>query len=146
MAMRRDIGFGLKVGGVLAATLFGFAPIQSIRAQPAKAGGASGEIQEITVTAPEIVRKPVATGRGPLVEVVSISRGVNYADLDLTTASGQSTLKSRIHSTAVAACKQLDDETRGRVYPPTGATGCERDAAADALKVADRVIAAANAR
>jgi UrcA family protein len=142
--MRRHASFTFKVGGMIVTGLLSVVPFQSAWAQPA--GGANGEVQEITVTAPEIVRRPVATGRGPLVEVVSISRGVNYADLDLTSAAGQSTLKSRIHSTAVAACKQLDDETRGRVYPPKGATGCERDASADALKVADRVIAAANAR
>jgi UrcA family protein len=134
----------LKVGGVIVAGLLGVVPLQSVWAQPADRAGA--EVQEITVTAPEVVRRPAATGRGPNVEVVSVSRGVSYADLDLTTPTGQSTLKSRIHSTAVATCNQLEAERRGRIYPPKGATGCERDAAADALKVADRVIAAANAR
>lgn len=142
--MRRHASAGLKVGGIVVAGLFGVVPFQSISAQPADR--ASVEAQEIIVTAPEVVRQPVATGRGPKVEVVSVSRRVNYADLDLTTASGQSMLKSRIQRTAVATCNELEVETRGRVYPPSGAVGCQRDAAADALKVADRVIAAANVR
>jgi UrcA family protein len=101
-------------------------------------GAAPVESQEITVFAPEVVKKP---GKGPF-EVVSTSQAVDFADLDLTRPADIDTLRKRIKDAARLACRRLDQSAPlGRTYsePP----GCEAKATMEPLALVDQLAAAA---
>ena len=135
---------GLVIAGA-AAALIGAFPL--IHAASASATATAAPYSEsVTVLAPEVVRRPVGTsrhGRGIRIEVASLAKPVSYADLDLTKSGDQQTFKDRIWSGARAACRQLNSETPSMYQAPTESP-CAADAASEALKVADEVIAAAN--
>ena len=104
-------------------------------------------VGEITVTAPHAVRQSAgsSSGGGRLpVDIVSLSRHVSYADLDLSTAAGVQALKDRVAATAKEACAQLD-----QLYPPvvnpalTTTTGCVQSTTDNAMAQVDLVMAAA---
>jgi UrcA family protein len=142
--MKSAHSVGVKLVGV--AVVFGallVVPVQSVQAQP-EANAVKG-VEEITVTAPEITKKRVGTGRhGQPIEVYSTSLEVSYADLDLTKTSDQKTLKDRIYQTAKDACSKVDAAMPGPnisgVMDP-----CPSEAAREPLRVADAIIAAVNA-
>src|ERR1700693_5882254 len=106
----------------------------------------SESTEEITVTAPHLVQRQVV-GRsmiGAPIEVISLSRKVSYADLDLTTPEGWAELRKRVSDTAKAACKQLD-----MMYPDSDlfqATpsdqNCVKTATKDAMDLTEQIIAA----
>ena len=109
-------------------------------AQPAGAS-ALAESQEITIIAPEVVKKP---GTGPF-EVISTTEAVEFADLDLTKSADIDTLKKRIRDAARDACRRLDQSAPlGRTYsePP----GCEAKASMEPLALANQLAAAAQLR
>jgi UrcA family protein len=114
-------------------------------AQPA-AASAPTESQEITVIAPEVVRKKGGTvGRGQSIEIVSTTQEVEFADLDINKPSDLATLKKRIRDAAREACRRLDQSAPlGRTYsvPP----GCEANAAREPLALADQLAAAAQGK
>jgi UrcA family protein len=106
------------------------------------AGGvfAAEEVGKVTV---EAKRETQVVGRsytGAPIELVTLTRRVSYADLDLTTQSGAAELEKRVNETAQAACKQLDD-----LYPLTapGGQSCVKGAVEDAMEQARAAIAAA---
>lgn len=106
-------------------------------AQPAGAS-APTKSQEITVIAPEVVRKQ---GTGPF-EIVATTQEVEFADLDLSKPEDAATLKKRIQDAARAACRRLDQSAPlGRTYsePP----GCEAKASMEPMAVANQLVAAA---
>jgi UrcA family protein len=74
-------------------------------------------------------------------QVVSITRHVSYADLDLVTHAGVQALETRITETAVAICAKLD-----RMYPVDGydRPQCVRQAVRNAMAQARTAIAAAD--
>jgi UrcA family protein len=76
-------------------------------------------------------------------QVVSITRHVSFADLDLVTYSGTQELKARINETADSICAKL-----GRMYGPMGfdRPQCMRDAVRGAMAQARAAIAAAEKR
>jgi UrcA family protein len=133
-------GLALATGGALVAAL------PSMQAASAAATAALAPAESVTVLAPEVVRTRVGTsrhGRGVRIEVASLELKVDYSDLDLTKASDQKAFKDRIWSTAREVCKRLNAQTPSMYQPPTN-TPCAGDAASEALKVADEVIAATN--
>lgn len=72
-------------------------------------------IETITVTAPRIVQQTITTGRtytGTPVETTTISRNVNFGDLNLTKHADVEKLKMRVKDTAKDLCKELD-----KLYP-----------------------------
>ena len=103
--------------------------------------------EEITVVAPEVVRRPAERGRhGQRIEVLSLTRKVSYADLDLTTSSGADELRNRINRVSREACRQLDAQAPSRPGTPSAsAQRCEQNARVEALAVADQLVAAAKA-
>jgi UrcA family protein len=142
--MRVAISTGLKLGGAVAGTLLLAGVVQSLHAQPAPPP--PGYTQEIPVLAPEVVRQRVGTGRHRQpIEVASLTMPVSYADLDLTKPAGQKVLKDRIWAQAREACRQLNARTPVRLFGAPGGEPCIADAASESLKIADQVIAAANA-
>jgi UrcA family protein len=131
-----------------AVCVFGLLSQQPALAQPVAAADQAAAIEEITVVAPELVRQEAGRGRhGQRIEVVSLTKKVSYADLDLTKPSDQTELRNRIRTTATAACKELDARTKPNLlYAPPGEHVCLSDATAESMKLANQVIAAANAR
>jgi UrcA family protein len=101
---------------------------------------AAEPVGEVTV---EAKRETKVVGRsytGAPIELVSLTRRVSYADLDLKTQIGAAELEKRVNETAQAACKQLDD-----LYPLTapGGPSCVKGAVEDAMTQARAAIAAA---
>jgi UrcA family protein len=75
-------------------------------------------------------------------EVISITRHVSYADLDLATKKGDSELEKRINDAATAVCKRLDS-----LQSPKGAQDmyCVKKAVDGAMTQAHAAISAASA-
>jgi UrcA family protein len=136
----------LKLGLTALAGAALIAALPSMHAATAAPTPATGPYsQDVTVLAPEVVRERVGTGRHrqPIM-VASLAMKVSYADLDLTKASDQKVFKDRIVSKAREACQDLDRRTPLKIYQPPVNTPCIGDAIAEANRVADEVIAAAN--
>ncbi len=101
---------------------------------------------EITVFAPEVVRRRVGVGRfGNPIEVVSLTRTVSYADLDLGKPQDAAELRRRIRATANEACRELDRRAPSNLLLGPHPDVCVREATTQALVLAGRVIAAARA-
>jgi UrcA family protein len=99
------------------------------------------QASEITVEASRAEKTTVGrSATGAQVEVVSLVRRVNYADLDLASHAGATALEQRIKDSAKAACKQLDG-----LYPlePPGGPECVKAATDAAMKQAKSAIEAA---
>lgn len=135
------LGLTLAAGATLAGAL-----VLMHAADAAATATAAPYAQSVTVLAPEVVRTKVGMNRrgyGVPVEVASLAVKVRYSDLDLTKAADQKAFKDRIWTSARTACKQLNAQTPS-MYQAITDTACASDAASEALRVADEVIAAAN--
>ncbi len=96
---------------------------------------------EITITASGEAK--VVVGRsayGAPIELVTLTRHVSYADLDLSKSAGAAELEKRIDQTAKDACKELDNR-----YPfePKMAGECVRSATKEAMEQVHAVVAKA---
>jgi UrcA family protein len=93
--------------------------------------------QKITMKGPYIITQQAgqAFGDSPL---VSVSRRVSYADIDLTTQSGYAVMKTRIAGAAKEVCRELD-----RRLPSDASDNreCVRTAAQNALRTVNVVVA-----
>jgi UrcA family protein len=80
----------------------------------AVAGTAVAQQEEgITITASRAPKVEVVEPKpGSIMKTVSLSYGVSYSDLDLTTTEGKEQLKARVRQAAEDACNELD-----RQYP-----------------------------
>ncbi|MDE2295062.1 MAG: UrcA family protein [Gammaproteobacteria bacterium] len=108
----------------------------------ALAAGVTGAqtLKEISVEAGRATKVVGHTSSGIPIEEVSLTRHVYYGDLDLRTHSGAVELERRVHETAQAACKQLDE-----LYPLTTSESpaCAEQAAKGAMEQVHALIAAA---
>ena len=119
---------------------------QPATAQQGPSSPAAGE--QVIITSPYVVRKEaVPSNRAPGLrnpELVSISRAVTYADLDLSKPSGVAELQTRVRNTARDVCGELS-----RLYPRTsgqyvyGGTDCVRKATDDGMEAIKQVSAVA---
>lgn len=122
-------------------------------AEPAPSESA-GEV--VTVTAPSVVihdnKAPASnrvSGGGMLrpIEVVSVNRSVSYADLDLGKPADVTTFVRRIDDAAKDACAALDKIYPKAIYIPVSPDeNCTRNAAGNAMRIADQIIAASKKR
>jgi UrcA family protein len=100
------------------------------------------KVEEITVTVPWSVTKEVEsrTSTGGKVELISLTRHVYYADLDLAKHADVMTLEKRVSDIAKDSCDQL-----AKMYPLSGPNppNCAEKAAASAKPQMDKLIAAA---
>jgi len=99
---------------------------------------------QVTIQAERPAKVVGRSYTGVPIELVTLTRRVSYADLDLTTHAGATELEKRVSDTAKDACKQLDT-----LYPLTAAdTGpsCVKKATDDAMTQAHAAIAAAEKR
>jgi len=130
---------GALIGGSMIAGVPAIAQQTSAKPEPRT---------EITVIAPYVVRHQVVgreTGGVHLpIEVISVSRNVSYADLDLAKHSDAAELEKRISDTAKAACDELNSLYPNNLYPPVPSDqNCVKSARDQAMTVAKLVIAAA---
>ena len=109
----------------------------------ALAAGVAGSqtLKEISVEAGRATKAVVGhTSSGIPIEEVTLTRHVFYGDLDLRTHSGVVELERRVHETAQAACKQLDE-----LYPLTTSErpACTRQAVKGAMDQVHELVSAA---
>ena len=99
-------------------------------------------LTEITVTAPRLVTKRVVgrTPAGSEVELVSLTRRVSYADLNLALHTDVTQLETRIDAIAKQACEDL-----AKMYPLSDpkTPDCVHEAVRSAKPQLDTVVAAA---
>ena len=133
----------------LGAFLCGFVSANS----PAVAQGVSPPSEaseEVIIRAPYVVRRePLARGGAPSSfsnpELISLSRGVSYADLDLSKAQGVAELETRVRATARDVCQELNSR-----YPRTGGqyvyanTDCVKKATDDGMETVKQIAAVAS--
>lgn len=100
------------------------------------------EVKEVIVEAPRaVVRKVERTNTGAPVEILTLTRRVSYADLDLSKSADAATLETRINDTAKDSCTQLD-----KMIPLLGRSDdgdCVKKAVDGAMVQAKAAIAAA---
>jgi UrcA family protein len=110
------------------------------------AAEAATPVDEVAVVAPELVREPAGRGsHGHPVHVVSTTRKVSYADLDLSKAKDQAEFRSRVKAAATAACSDLDANTQSNFHRARPSEQvCLKDATASGMQLADQVIAASS--
>jgi len=115
----------------LAAGIFGLALI----AAPALAAEYVSDNEQIEVTAPR--HHPTPSIPGAPIRDVTLTREVRFDDLDLHTHHGVRMLRSRIMSTALLLCKQIDV-----MYPVTLSDNppCYESAVHNAMLQAHEVI------
>ncbi len=122
----------LRSAGYLAATALGLALSGAVPA-------ASAEDVVITTQSP---RQIWPSGRE---QIVSLTRRVSYADLDLSTYSGAKQLEVRVNQAANSLCEEL--ERRAASFPNSAERlTCVKGAVADGMEHARAVIAAAEKR
>jgi UrcA family protein len=74
--------------------------------------------EEITIIAPHVHHREIGrTGSGVPVEELSLSRGVDYSDLDLSRWDDVQMLDYRIQEAAYAACGELNRQYPETLYP-----------------------------
>ena|SRR5690242_21555250 len=114
----------------------------------AQPGAQASAAQEVTVIAPKVARHHYAGGPrffGAPIEVVSLTKTVSFADLDLTKQADVSTFEARVQATAQAACGDLEIKYPSTYYVPVPADqNCQQTASDQAMALAKEVIAAAN--
>ena len=99
------------------------------------------ETAQVTIQAERTAKVVGRSYTGVPIELVTLTRRVSYADLDLSTHTGATELEKRVSDTAKDACKQLDT-----LYPLTASAGgpsCVKKATDDAMVQAHAAIAAA---
>jgi UrcA family protein len=136
------LGSTLLLSAVLCAALLS-GPAQ---AQPGTSAAAPAPVAgTLTVTAPRVVRGDSGSVglRGTPIEVVSLSRTVSFADLDLTTDTGADEFRKRILYGALAACDELDAKYPSNLYVPAPDQNCPDATARPAMAVGEEIIATA---
>jgi len=119
-----------------------------VSASPAVAQAGPPSSEQVIITSPYVVRQAPAPAnraaglRNP--ELISVTRAVSYADLDLSKAVGVTELQTRVRNTARDVCAELN-----RLYPRTGGqyiysnTDCVKKATDDGMEVVKQVAAVA---
>jgi UrcA family protein len=101
--------------------------------------------EQVTVRGENYVlrRTPVSGRQYGLmnVEIISTSKPVSYADLDLSTSAGAVELEKRINDTARDICRDLNTLTPRAIYRVVG-QDCVKSAVDEAMIVANQVIIA----
>jgi UrcA family protein len=101
--------------------------------------------QAMEVVTVEAVRE-IVVGKSPIgapIKELTIRSRVSYADLDLTTAAGASTLEMRVKDAAVSSCKEIKVDV-----PVDGWTvdRCIKEATDDAMVQVNKAVADAKAK
>ena len=138
----------ISISALMTALLCGFVGVS--HAAPAPAQPLSAQTtDEIIIRAPDVVRRPLprpGPGAPPGLtnpEIISLTRAVSYADLDLSKAADVSELEARVRNTARDVCLEL-----ARRYPRQGAqytfadADCVKKATDDGMDTVKAITAA----
>jgi UrcA family protein len=117
---------------------------------PAVAQAGPEASEQVIIRSPYVVRRePAPRSTAPTgfsnPELISLSRTVSYADLDLSKPSGVAELQTRVRNTAIQVCQELNAK-----YPRTGgqyiyaSTDCVRKATDDGMGVVRQITAVAS--
>jgi len=108
----------------------------------------SGAMEQVIITSPYVVRREPVSGprAGGLnnPQLVAVSRGVSYADLDLSKPAGVAELQTRARNTARDVCQELT-----RLYPKAGgqyvysSTDCVKKTTDDGMDLIKQITAVA---
>jgi UrcA family protein len=108
---------------------------------PAAAQGYSSE-ENIIVQAPYYKEDlGVQPGSKMHTTLISVSRTVDFSDLDLRRNADINELALRVNDTARDACRELDKRFSPYVYVDAGGTDCVKTATENAMARVDRIIA-----
>jgi UrcA family protein len=103
----------------------------------------TAQAPDVNLEAAKVQQTTVGTSYdGIPIEQYRLDRAVNYADLDLTTASGAAELMRRVDVAAEDACQQVDTADRVDMWDTDDAS-CVNSATDGGLKQANTAIAAA---
>jgi len=110
----------------------------------ASAQQAAEPSEDVTVFAPYVIKKE----NGPRnAQVITVSRKVNYHDLDLSKPADVSTLEQRVKQSAEDVCKELDRQyTSGDWTRIKEERFCARDVYATGLAEVQMLASAARTR
>ena len=101
-------------------------------AAPGYAQPAPGEQETITVRPPYVVTKTTEGGIKDKQTSYTISRVVDYGDLDLKTDSGVSSLNGRVQEAASGVCREMDMRYPDKMFAPAENGNCASNAIARA--------------
>lgn len=107
-------------------------------AQPAKE---QGNHETITVRPPYVVSKKTSHDPRDPIASYTLSRVVDYGDLDLKTDAGVSSLNGRVQEAANGVCHEIDARYPDKVYAPEMKGDCATNAVAQAKPQVDSAIA-----
>lgn len=103
---------------------------------------AAEQLPEITIEGSTMTKEVVgrSTSTGAPIESVTLTRHVNYSDLDLSAHTGAHELENRVNETAKATCDELD-----KLFPFSGSQSfsCVKKAVEGAMVQAHNAINAA---
>ena len=143
--------FGLK-GMVCVAGLLLLANASgNAQAQQAtdSASAAASPQEEVMVYAPFVVQRKVLTRMmtrksSTGLELISVSRSVSFADLDLSDSANVTTLENRVHQAAQDACNEIERRYPKSDYRPIPANqDCVGNAVREAMVVVRQLEASA---
>ena len=127
---RTTTNFAAAMTLLLAAPVY--AQSQAVKAQ--------GDHETITVRPPYVVTKTTEGGFKDKHTSYSISRVVDYGDLDLKTDAGISSLNGRVQEAANGVCHEMDNRFPDKVYTPAVKGDCANNAVAQARPQVDGAI------
>lgn len=129
-----------RIGFVSALFIFAAIPVAAQPAAEAAAEPTVEPTEEITVFAPFVVRSTSTRGG---VSTITMSRAINFHDLNLANDGDVTALKQRVNDTARAICRQLDRRFSGGRWQRTPQDrDCVQNASNSALAEVDMVVAA----
>jgi UrcA family protein len=141
--MSRKAAMAIKQVPAFRATLLMVAAIAFTAANGTAMAQQKGATPGVKIQTGQVRRTVVGRSTiGAPIEILELSRRVNYTDLDLTRTSGAVELERRVRDTAAAACEELDRQDP-LAMSDTDEFSCVREATNDAMKQAKAVIAAA---
>jgi UrcA family protein len=119
--------------------------LTSLASGPLCAQQSEQQASEITVVAPRAVTREVVGRAAPgrPIELISLTRHVGYADLNLAVEAGVTQLEQRINDVARQSCDQLE-----KMYPLSDqkTPDCIREAVASAKAEKDAAVNAARTK
>jgi len=112
-----------------------------VLAAPAYAQATPGDHETITVRPPYVVIKKTSHDPKDPIASYTLSRVVEYGDLDLKTDAGVSSLNGRVQEAANGVCHEMDSRFPDKVYTPAMKGDCANNAVAQAKPQVDSAIA-----
>lgn len=109
-------------------------------AAPAYAQAPAGDHETITVRPPYVLTKKTSHDPKDPTASYTLSRVVDYGDLDLKTEAGVGSLNGRVQEAASGVCHEMDNRYPDKVYAPAMKGDCATNAVAQARPQVDSAV------